>query len=206
MIPLDTDPPPGATVLGRDERGPVRPRTFPPAPAWSADGHRITAPLDDSRGPEKLWDSAARRVRDGQAVTLTAPWRHTAGDRRLLEAVDVATPIGALSLISDNLSRHQSAPIQAWLAAHPHVPQVCIPPGACWLHRHEGWWRRFRRAALARQTVAADEIDRATRVARPQVNQCATPWVWGRPPRLRAMTVSASSPTVEERGTSPVGQ
>ena len=57
-------------------------------------------------------------VRDGQAVTLTAPARNTAGYLRLLDAIAAADPTGDLSFITDNLSSHQSAPIQAWLAAH----------------------------------------------------------------------------------------
>jgi hypothetical protein len=35
------------------------PRTFAPASGWSADGHRIRAPLDDSRGPQKVWVDGA---------------------------------------------------------------------------------------------------------------------------------------------------
>lgn len=56
-----------------DELGPVLPRTFPPAPGWSPNGHRIKAPLEYSRGTEKTWVHGALRVRDGQALTLTAP-------------------------------------------------------------------------------------------------------------------------------------
>lgn len=183
MIRLYTDSPPGATVLCLDELGPVSPRTFPPAPAWSPDGHRIKAPLEYSRGPEKVWVYGALRVRDGQVVTLTAPSRNTAGYLRLLDAIDEANLIGDLFLITDNLSSHKSAPIQAWLAAHPRVQQVFIPKGACWLNLQEGWWRLFRREALAGQTfVDDDEIDRATRVATQQLNRRAKPWVWGRPP------------------------
>jgi hypothetical protein len=53
---------------------------------------------------------------------------------------------------------------------------------ACWLNLQEGWWRLFRRDALAGQSFAnADEIEQATRVATTQLNQRATPWVWGRP-------------------------
>jgi hypothetical protein len=161
----------------------VSPRTFPPAPAWSPDGHRIKAPLEYSRGPEKVWVYGALRVRDGQEVTLTAPARNTAGYLRLLDAIAAANPTGDLSLITDNLSSHKSAPIHVWLAAHPRVQQVFLPKGACWLHRQEGWWRLFRREALAGQTfVDSDEIDCATRVATQQLNRRATPWVWGRPP------------------------
>jgi hypothetical protein len=40
-VELYTAPPPGSTVICADELGPVIPRTFPSAPGWSGDGHRI---------------------------------------------------------------------------------------------------------------------------------------------------------------------
>jgi hypothetical protein len=118
-----------------------------------------------------------------QATQRIAPSRNTAGYLRLLDAIDEANPTGDLYLITDNLSSHTSAPIQAWLAAHPRLQQVFLPKGACWLNLQEGWWRLFRREALAEQTfVDGDEIDRATRVATQQLNRRAKPWLWGRPP------------------------
>ncbi len=60
-----------------DELGPVVPRTFPPAPGWSATGHRIKAPLDYSRGPEKTWVYGALRVRDGKELTRCAVSRNS---------------------------------------------------------------------------------------------------------------------------------
>jgi hypothetical protein len=86
-----------------DELGPVSPRTYPPAPGWSSDGHRIKAPLEYGQGPEKVWVYGAMRVRDGKALTLTAPSRNTKGYLRLLEAVAEANPTGDLYLITDNL-------------------------------------------------------------------------------------------------------
>jgi len=181
-----TSPPAGATTVGVDELGPVTPRTFPPAPGWSPDGHRVKAPLEYSRGPEKVWVYGARRVRDGQAVTRTARSRNTAGYRAVLAAIAAANPTGGLYLITDNLASHKSPPIQAWLAANPRVRQVFIPTGACWLNLQEAWWRLFRREALAGQTFAdGEEIDRATAVATRQRNRRAKPWVWGRPQRPR---------------------
>jgi len=125
----------------------VIPRTFPSAPGWSPDGHRIKAPLAYSRGDDKVWVYGALRVRDGQELTLTAPSRNTAGYRRLLQAVEEDNPDGALSLISDNLSSHKSPPIQEWLAAHPRVHQVFIPKGACWLNLQEARPTRYRYSA-----------------------------------------------------------
>ena len=179
-----TSPPAGTTTICVDELGPVIPRTFPPAPGWSPTGHRIHAPLEYSRGPEKVWVYGALRVRDGQALTLATRSRNTAGYLQLLKAIAAANPTGDLNLISDNLSSHKSPPIQEWLAANPRVRHIFIPTGACWLNLQEAWWRLFRRAALAGQTFADDEeIDRAADVATKQLNARAQPWVWGRPQR-----------------------
>jgi hypothetical protein len=87
----------------------VSPRTFPPPPGWAPDGHRIKAPLDYGRGPDKGWVYGALRERDGRAVTLTAPARNTAGYLRLLAAVARTNPTGELYLIADNLSSHKTA-------------------------------------------------------------------------------------------------
>lgn len=160
------------------------PRTYPPSPGWSPDGHRIRAPLEYSRGTEKTWVYGALRVRDGQARTFAAPSRNTAGYLALLSDVEVTNPSGDLYLISDNLSSHHSAPVREWLAVHPRIHQVFIPKGASWLNLIEPWWRLFRRAALAGPSfVDGAEIAQATGVATSQLNRRAKPWVWGRPCR-----------------------
>lgn len=83
----------------------------------------------------------------------------------------------------DNLFSHPSGPVQQWLADHPRLVQVPIPTGACWLNLVAGWWRLFRRDALAGQSFAdADEIALATTLATRQLNARAKPWMWGRPP------------------------
>jgi transposase len=85
---------------------------------------------------------------------------------------------------TSNLSSHNSAQTRAWLAEHPRLQQVFMPKGACWLNLQEGWWRLFRRDALAGQSEASpDEIEQATRVATRQLNLRAKPWIWGRPPK-----------------------
>jgi hypothetical protein len=142
----------------------------------------MKAPLEYSRGPDKVWVYGALRVRDGQALTFTAPARNTVGYRQLLGALDVANPLGDLYVISDNLSSHKSPPIREWLSAHPRVHAVYIPKGASWLNLQEPWWRLLRREAFAGQTFAdAAEIDYATHVATAQLNRRAKPWIWGRP-------------------------
>ena len=96
IVTLYTEPPPEATVLCVDELGPVTPRNFPPAPGWSVDGHRIKVPLDYERGPDKVWIYGALCVRNGQALTHTAPSRNTSGYLSLLHTLDQAYPQGNL--------------------------------------------------------------------------------------------------------------
>jgi hypothetical protein len=171
------------TVVCADELGPVIPRSFPPAPGWTPDGHRVKALLDYGRGPEKTWVYGALRVGDGQEVTMTAPSRNSVGYQRLLAAVETANPAGAIVVVTDNLSSHTSYSTRTWLADHPRIQHAFIPKGACWLNLQEGWWRLFRREAFAGQSFATpDEITLATEVATLQLNARARPWVWGRPP------------------------
>jgi transposase len=170
-------------VICADELGPVIPRTFPPAPGWTVDGHRVKAELDYGRGPDKTWVFGALRPADGQVVTLTGPSRNSAGYQHLLAKVAAANPTGAIIVVTDNLSTHSSWSTRQWLAERPRISQVFIPKGACWLNLQEGWWRLFRHEALAGQSFAnPDEITLATEVATAQLNVRARPWIWGRPP------------------------
>jgi DDE superfamily endonuclease len=141
-------------VVCADELGPVIPRSFPPAPAWTPDGHRVKALLDYGRGPEKTWVYGALRPVDGHTVTLTAPARNSAGYQRLLATVEAANPTVDLIVITDNLSSHNSHSTRTWLLDHPRIRQVFIPKRACWLNLQEAWRRLFRRQALAGQSFA----------------------------------------------------
>ena len=179
---LCTAPPPGSTVICADELGPVIPRTFPPAPGWSPDGHRIKAPLEYARGPEKTWVYGGLRIRDGQEVTLCAPSRNSEHYQRFLQQVEDANPDGQIMIVTDNLSSHDSKSTRAWLERHPRIQHAFIPKGACWLNLQEGWWRIFRKTALAGQSFAdPGEIACATQAATAQLNARARPWIWGRP-------------------------
>ncbi len=186
------NPPPGSTVVCVDELGPVTPRFIPPAPGWSPDGHRIKAPLEYSRGPDKAWVFGALRVEDGRSLTFTSRSRNSKGYIRLLEKIERAIPEGLIHVIADNLRTHKSALVEEWLAEHPRIEHAFIPKGAAWLNLIEAWWRLFRRQALAGMDFAdSHEIGQATRIATRQLNRKASPWVWGRepkPPRHRRRT------------------
>jgi DDE superfamily endonuclease len=87
-------------------------------------------------------------------VTLTAPSRDSVGYQQLLAAVETANPAGTIMVITDNLSSHTSLSTPD-LAGRPSAqPARLHPKGACWLNLQEGWWRLFRRAALAGQSFA----------------------------------------------------
>jgi DDE superfamily endonuclease len=170
------------TVVCADELGPVIPCSFPPAPGWTLDGHRVKAVLDYGRGPEKTWVYGGLRPVDGHTITMTAPARNSLHYQRFLGLVEQANPTGTIAVITDNLSSHSSWSTRQWLLDHRRICQVFIPKGACWLNLQEGWWRLFRRTALAGQSFATpDDITLATKVATCQLNARARPWVWGRP-------------------------
>jgi hypothetical protein len=84
--------------------------------------------------------------------------------------------------VTDNLSSHNSKSTREWLEDHPRIHHAFIPVGACWLNLQEGWWRLFRKAALAgRSFCGPDDIAEVTTVATAQLNARAKPWIWGRP-------------------------
>ncbi|MCW7946982.1 transposase [Streptomyces hygroscopicus] len=158
------------------------PRTFPPAPGWSPDGHRIKNEIDYSRGPQKTWVYGGLRVRDGQELTMTATSRNSAFYRQFLQLVEGANPVGDIYVITDNLSSHNSVSTRTWLEAHPRIRlrHVFIPVGACWLNLQEGWWRIFRRTAMAGRSFGdRGHITHATEVATAQLNTRARPWICG---------------------------
>ncbi|MFE2738536.1 transposase [Streptomyces sp. NPDC059349] len=157
------------------------PRAFPPAPGWSPDGHRIKAELDYSRGPE-TWVYGGLRVRDGQQITMAASSRNSVFYQQFLQLVEDANPTGEIWIVTDDLSSHNSLSTRTWLEDHPRIRHAFIPVGACWLNLQEGWWRIFRKTALAGRSFAnPDDITQATAVATRQLNVRARPWIWGRP-------------------------
>jgi hypothetical protein len=158
--------------------------------------------LEYGRGPEKTWVYGALRVGDGHEVTMTAPSRHSVNYQRFLGLVEQANPAGTIMVITDNLSSHTSSSTRTWLADHPRIQHAFIPKRACWLNLQEGWWRRFRREALAGETFAdPGEITLATRVATCRLNARARPWVWAAHHRSHAAAAAPSPTGFSERST-----
>ena len=109
---LYTNPPPEATVVCVDELGPVSPRTFPPAPEWSPDGHRITKRLWNIVEAQTRYGSLALSASRGRQVSLTfiSRSRNSKGYLKLLKKVERAIPRRLIYLIADNLKIHDRAP------------------------------------------------------------------------------------------------
>ncbi|MER5667128.1 transposase [Streptomyces mirabilis] len=142
----------------------------------------MKAELDYSRGPEKTWVYGGLRPADGQALTMTASSRNSVFYQQCLQQIEDANPSGEIWIVTDNLSSHNSLSTRTWLEDHPRIHHTFIPAGACWLNLQEGWWRIFRKAALAGRSFAnRDDIEHATTLATNQLNSRANPWIWGRP-------------------------
>ena len=88
-------------------------------------------------------------MRDGKELTRCAASRNSSNYIALLQDIEADNPAGEIFIIADNLSSHDSAQTRAWMAEHPRLHHLFIPTGACWLNLQEGWWRLFRRDALA---------------------------------------------------------
>jgi hypothetical protein len=106
--------------------------------------------------------------------------------------------------------RDHRQPVQPRQQEHPGLagrpspdPARLHPKGACWLNLQEGWWRIFRRQALAGQDFAGpDEIAHATRVATAQLNARARPGSGDGPSPDHVPTAGALYTPFKERSTS----
>jgi hypothetical protein len=112
-------------VVCVDELDPVTPRFFPPTPGWSPDGHRIKAPLEYGRGPDKAWVFGALRVEDGNSLTFTSRSRNSEGYIKLLRKIERAIPKGIIHLDFSHLSQ------TGWIIHRPSAQREAL---LIWLH------------------------------------------------------------------------
>jgi hypothetical protein len=103
------------------------PRTFPPAPGWSATGHRIKALIDYSRGPEKTWGYGALRVRDGKELTRCAASRNSTNYIALPARIEADNATGDIFIITDHLSSHNRAQTRTWPSRASPAPAGLHP-------------------------------------------------------------------------------
>ncbi|MFC5204189.1 hypothetical protein [Streptomyces kaempferi] len=107
-------------------------------------------------------------------MTMTAVSPNSVFYQRLLRQVEDADPAREIWIVTANLSSHKS--VSTRLEDHPRIHHAFVPVGACWPNIQEGWWRIFRKAALAGRTFAnLDDIAQATTLATDQLNSGARP-------------------------------
>ncbi len=141
---------------GRDGRlrrraRPGDPRTFPPAPGWSPDGHRVKAPLEYGRGEERVW-CTARCGSSGPTRPGSSRWSATTCP---------ATTAGRCG------RGWPTTPHPAGI--YPEKRLLAAPAG--------GLVAAVSPCGLGRPVVAnAGELEHATRVATRQLNRRARPW------------------------------
>jgi hypothetical protein len=135
-----------------------------------------------------LWGVAGPRWQGVDQASAAS--RNSKGYIASLTDIEVDNPTGDIFIIdfSPEQSQQSGDPhVAGGASAHPS--RLHSHGGTALLNLQEGWWRLFRRDALAGQSFAnPTEIEQATRVATAQLNLRAKPWVWGRPaktPRYR---------------------
>jgi hypothetical protein len=168
---------PGRRVIGLDELGPVRAKTYPGA-VWKAGLGRATFAPDYGRRGSR-WVVGAFEPATGLAATLCRPRRDSARFMQLLEQVLQTYPAREWGLSTDNLSTHRSRETQTALIARPEVELLCLPTYACWLNLIEPWWKQLRSLALKGRWFAdVGESIAAVVQATGYWNQHCYPCVW----------------------------
>lgn len=113
-IGLYTHPPDDPTVVCADELGPVIPRTVPPGPAWSPDGHRINA---ENRLQPRTGEDLGLR-------SLTRPGWPADHHARILPQQPLLPPVPATDRgrqsAGRDLDRHRQ-PLQPLQPVHPDL-------------------------------------------------------------------------------------
>jgi hypothetical protein len=83
----------------------------------------------------------ALRPADGHVATLTGRSRDSAGYQQLLAEVATANPTGAIAVVTDSLSTHDSASTRACLLAQAQPSSNSRPP--CQRRMWSAWVRRY---------------------------------------------------------------
>ncbi len=119
----------------------------------------------------------------GEALTAPYAGRTIANWVDFLEQVDgwVASDIGRVYAILDNLSTHRAADVLLWSLTHPRWEFVFQPTSAAYLNLIEPWWKVLRSLALkGRRFETWAELALAVELATAYWNAHRHPFVWGR--------------------------
>lgn len=146
--------PAGAVVLSVDEKTRVQAldRTQPLLPVDFGVTEKRT---HDYRrhGTTNLF--AALDVATGTVVADCYPQRTGAEFPAFLRKATKPHRRKQIHVVLDDLSTHDTAQVQAWLAANPHVTFHFTPVGSSWMNQIEIWFGILTRQAIRRGTFAS---------------------------------------------------
>lgn len=140
---------PHETVLCFDELTALapRPRLTPTRPAQPG---RPVQVEHEYRRTGALNVLAAFSLRDGSVSASLCRRKRHQELVRFLDLLDeqLAPSITTVHLVCDNVSTHRSAPVRAWLAAHPRFVLHYTPVHSSWMNQVEQWFSILRRKRL----------------------------------------------------------
>lgn len=183
VVGLYLHPPEHAIVLSVDEKTSIQAleRTQPPLPLRTGRAVRHT---HDYRRHGVVDLFAALEVATGKVTHRFSP-THTAADfLQFMKTVVRAYPDGALHVVLDNSSTHDTPEVRAWLGAHPRVHFHYTPTSASWLNQIEGFF-----GILTKQSLSVTDfptkralMDHLRAYLRAW-NKNPTPFEWTKPAR-----------------------
>ncbi len=150
IVGLYLDPPAGAVVLSYDEKTQVQAlqRTQPLLPVGFFKTEKRTHDYV-RHGTTNLF--AALDVLTGKVIGRCFDRRRTIEFLKFMNEVVRKFPKDMpIHVVLDNLSTHNNADVDAWLAKHPNVTFHFTPVGSSWINQVENWFGIITRQAIRR--------------------------------------------------------
>jgi transposase len=155
IVGLYLSPPTGAVVLSYDEKTQVQAlqRTQPLLPVDFGKTEKRTHDYK-RHGTTNLF--AALDVLTGRVIGRCFERKRTTEFLRFMNEVIRKQPKGReIHVVLDNLSTHNNADVDAWLAKHPDVTFHFTPVGSSWINQIENWFGIATRQAIRRGSFAS---------------------------------------------------
>lgn len=154
IVGLYLDPPGGAVVLSIDEKTQIQAldRTQPLLPMTFGATEKRTHDYV-RHGTTNLF--AALNVGTGEVFGECKPTRNGTDFLAFLKAAVKPHADQEVHVVLDNLSTHNTADVQAWLAQNPTVHFHFTPVGSSWLNQIENWFGIITRQSIRRGTFTS---------------------------------------------------
>jgi transposase len=179
IVGLYIAPPEGSTVICLEEKGPGAAKLYPAKGQWAEAGHRPHYQPDPGRRGYR-WLFGALNPHSGEGFLFYGKGRDSANFTAFMDQVDRWLPEGAIHVVIDNLSIHDSVATLLWNFGHPRFYFHFLATGAAWLNLIEGWWRIIGQRALAGRNFQDTEgWEQAFDVALAGWNEKPRPFRWG---------------------------